>query len=43
MTLFIKFFPSVAIVEIKEILPPPMRNADDGHSHGMATHANAGH
>lgn len=25
MTLFIKFFPSVAIMEIKEILPPPKR------------------
>ncbi len=31
MTLFIKFFPAVAIMEIKEILPPPMRNE---HAHG---------
>lgn len=26
MTLFIKFFPAVAMMEVKEILPPPMRN-----------------
>jgi hypothetical protein len=31
MTLFIKFFPSVAIVEIKEILPPPVRKETDHH------------
>jgi Ni/Fe-hydrogenase subunit HybB-like protein len=31
LTLFIKFFPSVAITEIKEILPPPMRNPDAAH------------
>lgn len=31
MCLFIKFFPAVAITEIKEILPPPMR-------HGAAHH-----
>jgi hypothetical protein len=35
--LFIKFFPSVAITEIKEIIPPPMRRG--GHGHGAA----AGH
>lgn len=27
MTLFIKFFPAVAIMEIKEILPPPVRRS----------------
>jgi molybdopterin-containing oxidoreductase family membrane subunit len=31
MTLFIKYFPSVAITEIKEVIPPPMRRAS---SHG---------
>jgi Ni/Fe-hydrogenase subunit HybB-like protein len=32
LTLFIKFFPAVAITEIKEILPPPVRHADKfGH------------
>lgn len=31
MTLFIKFFPSVAITEIKEILPPPRRQAHEAH------------
>jgi len=31
MTLFIKFFPAVAMMEIKEIMPPPVRNA--GHAH----------
>lgn len=31
MTLFIKYFPAVAITEIKEILPAPTRNAGDGH------------
>lgn len=31
MTLFVKFFPSVAIAELKEILPPPMRHADGAH------------
>jgi Ni/Fe-hydrogenase subunit HybB-like protein len=41
MTLFIKFFPSVAITEIKEILPPPMRRGDHGHGHHLA--AGAGH
>jgi molybdopterin-containing oxidoreductase family membrane subunit len=35
MTLFIKFFPAVAIMEIKEILPPPMRN------HGSVDHGAA--
>ncbi len=32
MTLFVKLFPAVAITEIKEILPPPMRSAG-AHSH----------
>jgi hypothetical protein len=31
MMLFIKFFPSVAITEIKEILPVPKRHEDDSH------------
>ena len=31
MTLFIKFFPSVAITEIKEILPLPVRHKGAGH------------
>ncbi|MCB9029961.1 MAG: polysulfide reductase NrfD [Deltaproteobacteria bacterium] len=31
MLLFIKFFPSVAICEIKELLPPPMRNKEAAH------------
>lgn len=31
MTLFVKFFPAVAITEIKEILPHPMRNKSSGH------------
>lgn len=31
MLLFIKFFPSVAITEIKEILPPPRRHAASSH------------
>ena len=31
MTLFIKFFPSVAITEIKEILPPPTRSGQAHH------------
>ncbi len=31
MTLFIKFFPAVAITEIKEILPPPTRNPAGAH------------
>ena len=31
MTLFIKFFPSVAITEIKMIMPPPMRKASAHH------------
>ncbi|HMO01904.1 MAG TPA: polysulfide reductase NrfD [Oligoflexia bacterium] len=29
MMLFIKFFPAVAIAEIKEIMPPPRRNEDE--------------
>lgn len=33
MTLFIKFFPAVAITEIKEILPPPMRDPHAAHGH----------
>jgi molybdopterin-containing oxidoreductase family membrane subunit len=33
MTLFIKYFPSVAIAEIKEVIPPPMRNPQHGHGH----------
>jgi Ni/Fe-hydrogenase subunit HybB-like protein len=32
MTLFVKFFPAVSITEIKEILPPPMRDPA-AHSH----------
>ena len=31
MTLFVKFFPAVAITEIKEILPAPVRHAGAGH------------
>lgn len=31
MTLFIKFFPAVSIMEIKEILPAPRREASHGH------------
>lgn len=31
MTLFIKFFPAVAITEIKEILPVPTRHGQGGH------------
>ena len=30
MTLFIKFFPAVAIMEVKEVLPAPKRNPDSG-------------
>lgn len=33
MLLFIKFFPAVAITEIKEILPHPMRDPNAGHHH----------
>ncbi|MCO6431284.1 MAG: polysulfide reductase NrfD [Deltaproteobacteria bacterium] len=33
MTLFIKFFPAVAITEIKEILPPPVRNKESLQGH----------
>lgn len=33
VTLFVKFFPSVAITEIKEILPPPVRNPDSVTNH----------
>lgn len=33
MTVFVKFFPAVSITEIKEILPPPMREAKSGHGH----------
>lgn len=33
MTLFIKFFPAVAICEIKEILPYPMRDKNAAHHH----------
>jgi molybdopterin-containing oxidoreductase family membrane subunit len=33
MTLFIKYFPSVAITEIKEVLPPPMRKTNSGAHH----------
>ncbi|RIL09684.1 MAG: hypothetical protein DCC75_05995 [Proteobacteria bacterium] len=29
MTLFVKFFPAVAIMEIKEILPVPKRAAEE--------------
>lgn len=29
MTLFIKFFPSIAIVEVKEIIHPPKRHAEE--------------
>ena len=32
MMLFIKFLPSVAIAEVKEIIPPPMRRGGE-HSH----------
>jgi Ni/Fe-hydrogenase subunit HybB-like protein len=32
MTLFIKFFPSIAIMEVKEIIPPPRRHGG-GHHH----------
>ncbi|WKZ57346.1 MAG: polysulfide reductase NrfD [Bdellovibrionota bacterium] len=31
MTLFIKFFPAVAIAEIKEVIPPPTRHHHSGH------------
>ncbi len=31
MTVFIKFFPAMAIMEIKEILPPPRREGGEGH------------
>jgi len=31
MVLFIKFFPAVAITEIKMIMPPKLRNAEAGH------------
>jgi molybdopterin-containing oxidoreductase family membrane subunit len=31
MTLFVKFFPAVAITEIKEILPAPRRVAQGGN------------
>lgn len=31
MTLFIKFFPAVAIMEVKEVLTPPMRNKAAAH------------
>lgn len=31
MTLFVKFFPAVAITEIKEILPAPMRSGEAHH------------
>ena len=31
MTVFVKFFPAVAIVEIKELLPAPKRHADGAH------------
>lgn len=37
MTLFCKFFPAVAITEIKEILPPPRREAGGSH-HAAANH-----
>ncbi len=33
MTLFIKFFPAVAICEIKEILPAPLRDRNAAHHH----------
>jgi len=33
MTLFVKFFPSVAITEIKEILPHPVRDKSAAHHH----------
>jgi Ni/Fe-hydrogenase subunit HybB-like protein len=34
MTVFIKYFPSVSITEIKEILPPPVRHTDSlSHGH----------
>jgi molybdopterin-containing oxidoreductase family membrane subunit len=33
MTLFVKYFPAVAIAEIKMIMPPPKRNADSGGGH----------
>jgi molybdopterin-containing oxidoreductase family membrane subunit len=32
MTLFIKFFPAVAIMEVKEVIPAPRRHSD-GHHH----------
>lgn len=37
MTLFCKFFPAVAITEIKEILPPPRREAGGSH-HAAVNH-----
>jgi hypothetical protein len=43
MTLFIKFFPSVAIVEIKEILPPPVRKESHGHGHDHAVAGGSHH
>ena len=43
--LFLRFLPALSIAEIKEILPPPMRHADDsaGHvaGHGEAQYAGA--
>jgi hypothetical protein len=33
MTLFVKFFPAVAICEIKEIMDPPMRNPSAAGHH----------
>ncbi|RMG39545.1 MAG: hydrogenase [Candidatus Dadabacteria bacterium] len=33
MTLFIKFFPAVAITEIKEVMPVPMRNPEAAGQH----------
>lgn len=29
MTLFVKFFPAVAIMEVKEVIPPPVRNPEN--------------
>ena len=33
MTVFVKYFPAVAITEIKEIIPPPRRNPTAGNHH----------
>jgi molybdopterin-containing oxidoreductase family membrane subunit len=40
--LFLRFLPGISIAEIKEVLPPPLKNHDAHHDYEAAPHERAG-